>query len=578
MTRGRMGLVGLLVVVAGGVAAADEVTEIKLGQGIWRAEATTAERTLPDGSKRRVQVDLYGLVMEREEPVRLVLWAEGRLGLVVRALDRNDAQGNPALVGIRTAGQSLETRLAAGRYMLAVAAEPPERGAYLLAAARPLDSALALPAAELAPAGGKCPLVGSFALPAGVRQIDLSPDGRRLVCGDGRQGWLFDLEQRRGALLPAAGGPLLRVALSPDGWSLMTVTEREAVLWALPDLAPFARFTAASGLRDAVYAGRHSRVAVLPQNSPVYVSSPVEGDLAFLPGSRGGQALVADAAGTGLLVRSGDRDLALYDLSSRQLLGRTTWPATPRQLAVHPAEPLVIGTGPGANQAWRAGGDATIAQVPEADAVAFALNGALALGGAGGVSIRKGTETVPLTPAVPVVRLRFGAGGSRLVALDGAGRLLVWDTTALSGGAPQDVLRAARQAYAEGLGLLRQQKYAEAHPAFARSLANLRQLPAQGEIVEFTCLTILRLSQCSYGAGQFGRSLAEAEELLQTSETLPDGSLKRSNLAMGWYRRADALWELGRRQEARPAYQKSLDLGLEGAAAADARQKVKATP
>ncbi len=560
------------VVLLSSACPAAELTEVALGQAFWRPNAMLSEIKLPDGGSRIAQADFYGFALERPEQVCFTFRSEGLLAAVIKAVDQPDAKGDPSTAGVIGNGKTVTLDLAAGRYLAVVGAEPPDRGSYLLVLGRPIEPAGRL---EAVPAtGGEVPCLGRWRAPGAVSGCAVSPTGQHLATWGGDEAWLHDLATGASYRLPHDDGRPTRVAFSPDGWTVLTVTRAGAMLLALPTLTPVARFTAGTGLRDACYGSRRQRVAVLPSDAPAYVSSPVPGDLAYLAGSQGAEALVPDPAAELVGLRFGG-EVAVYQATSRELLGRVRWPAAPVSLAMQPGQPVVIGAGPAATLTWKVGTDRQGRALPDAAAASLGPTGVIALALPGGVRLLKDDRATELQPAVAAAQLAFNAAGHRLLAV-ADGTLLLWDTTALlSRRVEPGTLTQARLAYQDGLNKMKSRDYAASHASFKRSRELLGGLPAEGETVEFLCLTLLRLSQVSYLLKDYQASLDEAGQFVATAGKLPEGALKEMNLAQAYYRRADALYELRRMDEARKDYREALAHGLEGPAAADARDKTK---
>jgi hypothetical protein len=563
----------LVVALASVPGRAALVEELPLGQAIWRPGAGTMEVARPDGGTAPVTADLWGIALDRPTRVVIRLQTVSTLGLVIRALDPPTEQP----LGVLAAGQPFAKELAAGRYLLTVAGnQGGGNGPYLLSAALPPAASGGFTGglAEVKPGAGVA-LLGRYQLGVAAG-LAIGPGGQWVATWQGEQAWLHQIESGETFGVPTMGGAVRRLAFTSDGWALMAVTEQGALMLAMPDLAPFARFTAQTGVLDAVPAPEH-RVVVLPRDAPAYVSSPVEGDLAYLPGTKGAVRLIGgQSALVGLWYA--DRQVQVFDSLERRELGRIRWPHEPTGLALHPVEPTVAGAGPETTALWRVGSSTSAALFGGAGAVAYHAAGQLALATPEGVLIATAEDqATPLEPAVQAIALDFNAAGHRLGALTAAGEVLLWDTISLlkheAGEATGDLL-AARAAYNEGLTAMKAMDFASARQQFVQCRDLMAALPATGEVAEFRVLALLRLSQASYLVKDYAASLAEADEYLAAARQLPDGKFKSYNVPQAIYRRADALWELDRQAEARRDYQQALDAGLEGLAADDARQKV----
>jgi hypothetical protein len=548
------------------------VEELPLGQAIWRPGAGTMEVARPEGGTARVTADLWGIAIERPTQVVIRLQTISPLGLVIRTLDPPAAEP----LAILAAGQPFAKELAAGRYLLTVAGNQGGNGPYLLSAALPpaASGSFAGGLAEVKPGDGVT-LLGRYSVGA-ASGLAVGPGGQWVATWQGEQAWLHQLEAGERFSVPTMGGAVRRLAFTSDGWALMAVTEQGALMLAMPDLTPFARFTAQSGVLDAVPAPEH-RVVLLPRDAPAYVSSPVEGDLAYLPGTKGAVKLIG---GQGALVGlwSADRQVQIFDSLQRRELGRIRWPYEPASLALHPIEPLLAGAGAETTALWRVGASTSAALFGGAGAVAYHAAGQLALATPERVMlVTEDGQTTPLDPAVRAIALDFNAAGHRLGALTAAGEVLLWDTIRLlkrEAGEATGELLAARTAYNEGLAAMKAMDFAAARQQFAKCRELMASLPVTGETAEFRVLALLRLSQASYLVKDYAASLAEADEYLAASRQLPDSKFKSYNVPQAIYRRADALWELDRKAEAKRDYQQALDAGLEGLAADDARRKV----
>jgi len=569
MTRPWLALLapGLLALATRGAT----VQELPLGQAVWRPSAATLEVPGPGGAPTTVTADLWGLALERPTQVVIRMHTLSGLGLVIRALDRPAEKP----VAILAAGQPYAGELVAGRYLLTVAGQG-GNGPYLLsAAATPQPARRFVGGLPDAAPTDALRLLGRYAL-GPAAGLALGPGGRWAATWQGDQGWLHDLDAGATYAVPKFDGPLLRIAFADDGWSLLTVTAAGVVTASLPELAPYARFVAQSGVRDAVPAPEQ-RVVVLPGDAPAYIASPSEEDLAYLPGTRGAARLLA---GHGEVVGCwyADRQLQLIDVVQRRELGRARWPAEPSALALHPTNAEVAGSGPAQTVLWRAGA-ATAEQVTSgATALAYHASGTLALASGGQVKLLApdGTTT-PLEPAVEAIRLEFNAAGHRLAAQTATGEVLVLghDPLARPGArAAAERLLQARSAYNAGLSAMKAQDFPTARAEFLKCRDLMADLPATGEVAQFQVLALLRLSQASYLLKDYAASLAEADDYLAAARQLPDSDFRKYNVAQALYRRADALWELGRKTEAKAGYQAALDAGLEGLPADDAKAKV----
>ncbi len=427
MTRPWLALLapGLLALATRGAT----VQELPLGQAVWRPSAATLEVPGPGGAPTTVTADLWGLALERPTQVVIRMHTLSGLGLVIRLWIgrrrspwRSWPRDSPTPASwSRTLspdrrGTGREWPVSAfGRGHAAAGAPLCRR----LARCRPDRRAAA--ARPLRPRAG--------------RGTGPRPGGRWAATWQGDQGWLHDLDAGATYAVPKFDGPLLRIAFADDGWSLLTVTAAGVVTASLPELAPYARFVAQSGVRDAVPAPEQ-RVVVLPGDAPAYIASPSEEDLAYLPGTRGAARLLA---GHGEVVGCwyADRQLQLIDVVQRRELGRARWPAEPSALALHPTNAEVAGSGPAQTVLWRAGA-ATAEQVTSgATALAYHASGTLALASGGQVKLLApdGTTT-PLEPAVEAIRLEFNAAGHRLAAQTATGEVLVLGHDPLARPAP----------------------------------------------------------------------------------------------------------------------------------------------
>lgn len=565
----------LLLTLLAAAYAVDEPTPLTVGQAVFKASTKMSLQTLPDGTRQTVQVELYSLVLDQDRALRFDLRSEKPLGVVVYDLDHTTATGDPAVLGAAGIGRPYHGKLTAGRYMLAVASDPPTETAYLLSVApEPEPDAKFKQVEQPGPVETSAPFLGSWQVPQQIQGADLSPDGRWVVVHDGRQAWLHDLKTLRSYRLPSAGGDLRRVRISPDGWSVLVASTNGVVLLSLPDGSPFARFEAPGGVRDAVYAGNRQRVAMLPIDGAVSLCSPVAGDLAYLPDSAG-TMLAGDPSGVRIAVRSGQRDVRVYDVLNRQLLGNLQWPAPPIALAPHPFVPLVAGAGPSASLLWSlANGNVT--DLPECLDVSYGGTGLLGLTDGRQVTIVSGDQLTPCEPAFPATHVAFSSTGRLLLATTDDGRLALWRAQAvdLSGTPTEDKLLAARMAYSDGLKAMKAQNYEAAVKGFSDAVGLLAQLELTNDTREFACLAQLRLSQATYQLKDYQTSLEAAKVLLQTAAELPAGETRQSYLSIGLYRQADALWELGQREDAKKLYQQALDAGLGGGRADDAKAKL----
>jgi hypothetical protein len=379
------------------------------------------------------------------------------------------------------------------------------------------------------------------------------------------------------------------VAFSVDGWSLLVVAPGGARLLALPDLATFAAFRPqpkdglAPPLADGVFVGPGQQLALLPRGGNTYLTSPAPEDFAVVPNSAG-TALEGDPLGQRLAVRYGERRIALFEATERRVFGRDDWPAPPRALALNPLEPAIATCGPGASRVWRAVAGLEGYNLPELVAVTYGPAGQLFGSDGKVVYALFPTLRLPLAPAFAADCLACAAVEPRLAGATAAGRLALWDLNAriepppaepAPEAAAQELLATAKTAYADGLNAMRQEHYAEARAGFVKAREALAKLPAAGETPAVLCMAWLRSSQVSYLLKDWETSRAEAVELVKAAAGVTDAEQHTFYVAMGLYRQADALWEAGARDQARPLYQKSLDAGLTGPAADDAKAKVR---
>lgn len=569
MTPDRRWLLTVALLLTAGLGA--PVTELPLGQAVWRPQAATVEVPGPDGAPTTVTADLWGIALTEATRVVVRMHTVSGLGLVVRDLDH--PQTRP--LAVLAPNQPYAAELPAGRYLLTIAGQG-GNGPYILSAAKAPAPARTFQGGlpGIAP-DDALRLLGRFDLGA-ADGLALGPAGRWVATWRGEQGWLHDLDAGASYAVPKLDGPLLRIAFADDGWSLLTVTTAGAVAASMPELAPFARFTAQTGVRDAVPAP-DQRVVLLPADAPAYVASPSEEDLAYLPGTRGAAGLVPghdDVVG----LWYADQTVQLLDVLQRRELGRAKWPNEPLGLALQPGAPVLFGSGAAQTLSWRAGSPTAEQVAGGAAAVACHVSGTLALASPTQVALlAPDGQTTVLEPAVAAVRLAFNAPGHRLAGQTASGEVLVWDTIKLLGHAansPAEQLLASRSAYNEGLAALKAQDYATARAGFVKCRDLLADLPADGDVAQFRVLALLRLSQASYLLHDYAASLSEAEAYLTAAKALPDGEFKTVNVSQALYRRADALWELGRKTEAKQGYQAALDAGLTGLPAEDAKAKV----
>ncbi|MBI2297831.1 MAG: hypothetical protein HYU66_02560 [Armatimonadetes bacterium] len=558
------------ILLLAAAALAVEPAPIQLGQAVYRPRCTITRQKLPDGTQRSVQLELYDLTLAKEEPVWVEMRSENPLGCVVYRFVEGSEPRPITAVGMR---KPFHGTLAAGRYALAVAADPPADGAYLLSVAHPPQPDGKLePALPASPADAAAAFRGSFRL--GLKPRGLSLGGGFAAVHDGLTAWLCDLEQGVRYRLPAEPGPIRRVAVSPDGWSVMVVSTSGARLLALPDLAPLATFNTEAGIRDAVYAGPRQRLAVLPAKGMVYITSPVKGDLAYLPESEG-DALAVDTAGTRLAVRQGEAEVRVFDLGARQLMAQCRWPWSPSALAVHPLMPLVVGAGPAKAGLWSGTDDPTVADLPAAVDAAYGGNGLLAAVDGQGARVVVAEQVTVLEPAFAGSLVAVDPMGTRVAAVTAAGELALWDVSRLA--APQaDPVQTAEAAYKQGILSLRNEDYAAAKGLFAQAVEALRQAPPSDDADKYLCLSLLRLSETTGVLKDYAASLEHADAMLAAAAALPDGELKRFCDPLARFRRGEALAGLGRQADAKLAWQDALEHGLSGPPAEDARRQLQA--
>lgn len=573
MTRRSFALLALL---AGVAARAQEPVPLAVGQAVWRPSATVIQQPLPDGGQRGVQVDLYELGLAAPATLVFRLRAEGRLGMVVYAADRPAGGGGGPTLGAAGPSQPLKLELAAGRYTIAVAGDPPSDGAYLLSVA-PAPSPEGFAARrELAATTDSLPTRGQWQIEPQPRSLALSPDGRWLAACTATEAWLYELPGGARYRLAGAGGELVRVQFARNGWALLVAGEAGTRLYSVPELAVIDEERYESGLRDAVLTGDGLRLAVLPRGGLVSIRSPVPGDLASLPESEG-LALAGDGRGDRLAVRREDGTVALFDLVRRALIDRVRWPAAPTQMAVDPLRPVVLSAGPGASRAWLAQTGQPPQALPELLAVALGPNGEMALSDGTGVVFRYAADEANCKPAPAATLLAVDARGRYLAAATAEGLVTVWDTLDL---APERVLASpeserAAAAYEQGLTAMREGRHEAATRHFTAALTILADVPPdEPRLLEQTCLAILRLSECMWLLKQFEPSLEQARRLEGLAGNVGDAEARSALVAMARYRQGDALWELGRREEAKAVLRAALEAGLTGQSADDARAKL----
>ena len=562
----------MILAVAMSASEAVEVQELKLGEAIWRPSAGTMAVTAPDGSKSNVTADLWGLAIEQPARVVIRLQTISSLGLVIRALD-TPTDKPLAILG---PGQPFVQELPKGRYLLTVAGNRGgTNGAYLLSAALPPAAVSQFQGglAEPQPGDGVA-LLGRYQL-GPADGLAVGPGGQWVATWQGERAFLHQVAAGETIAVPTLGGPVKRLAFTAEGWALMAVTDQGALMLAMPELAPYARFTAQTGVVDAVPAPEH-RIVLLPQDASAYVSSPIEGDLAYLPGTKGAAGLFG---GQGSMVGLWypDQQVQVFDSVARRELGRIRWPYQPASWSLNANEPIVAAAGP-STALWHAGATQSSALFGEASAVAYHPAGRVALATADGVLLAtEDGQTTALQPTVQAIAVDINAAGHRLGALTAAGEVLLWDTISLlqpAAGASSNQLLAARSAYNAGLKAMKAMDFPTAREQFVKCRDLMADLPATGDMAEFKVLALLRLSQSSYLVKDYEASLTEADAYLAAARQLPDGDFKKYNVPQAIYRRADAQWELDRKDEARQGYQQALDAGLEGLAADDARKKV----
>lgn len=570
VTKSGLGLVGLLLAV--GAASAADPSPLRLGEAVFRAQATVSLQRLPDGTRKPMQLDAFNLDLDADANVRIDFRSEDAKGVVVYRLAAGGDRTAVATVG---PGKPHVGPLTRGSYALLVASDPPAGGAYLLSVAPVREPEVHFErTAPEEPAAGGARLLGQWQLGRAVADLDLAPGGEWLVTRAGDEAWLHHLPEAVSYRLPTPGGTVRRALISPDGWSVLVAGEAGATLLGLPDLTPFARFAPPGGLRDAAYAGARQRVALLPVDGNVMITSPLPDDLATVPGSAG-EAIATDSNGLRLLVRRDRTEISVFNLTARSAEFTATWPAPPAALALHPMLPVVAGAGTDASLLWSGGQHAGAVDLPAAVDVDFGGTGLLALADGRAVTLMVGHSSQTIAPPFPATMVAFDPDGRRLVAATADGRIALWDTTRFeTPPSDENPLQAARLAYTEGLNAQRARDYERAKSRYADSLALLQTLPQEGEILEFVCLTNTRLSQVTWLRKEYEESIGYADAVIATAAALPEGELRRSFEGMALYRRADALWELGRRDEAKADFRAALERGLEQRYADDARQRL----
>ncbi|MBI5831846.1 MAG: hypothetical protein HZB16_05955 [Armatimonadetes bacterium] len=574
MTRWTM-----VVLLAGCLARGQEVQPISVGQSIWRQQLTQREIERPDGTKGQVRADAYGFRLKTATQVRVVLRSHGTLVAVISDPAHLDAKGQPTELTTLRAGEVFAKELPGGEYMVLVAGDVAVAAAYLLTVATPPKAAARLKAVTVEQAAGS-KVVGAWQLPSAPKSLALSPDGAQAAFHDGTAAWVADLAS--GDCYRAGGdvGRLRRVLFSPDGWSLMLVGDTGARLLALPDLVPFLALKPSPGadgkprpLADAAFCGQEQRVALLPAQGNVILTSPLPDDTATLPNTAGAALDGAGEAGW-FALRQGDRRFTVVEADSRKPFGQTTLAATPAAFAVCPAEPAIAVAGPGVSQVWRAVPGAEGWKLPDVRAVAWAQDGRLF--GADGQGVAQYLKDVPnrLQPALVADYLALSSGEKpKLLAVSAKGDAILWDLVEPEPSEDEVNLAKAKLSYATGLAAFREGKMVEAHAAFAIARDHLGHLPRKDDLPVVECLCWLRSSQASYMLKEWDRSRTEAVRLVELAKALPAGEERTFYVSMGLYRQADALWEADRRPEAVPIYRASLEAGLTGPAAADARTK-----
>lgn len=561
------GLLCLALAAGEPTGVATGTTRLPLGTALWRAQATSVRLTAADGQTRVVRADGFGLTLDQEETVTLRFRTKAQLGVVMAAVGDGGAVRQLGTLG---RDKDWTGTLPAGRYALMVGGDAAALGSYLLSAARAPQPAGKLavvsPAADTHP----LPFLGSWQLPAPLKGLAMGGARRWAAGHDGSHVWLFDLERAEYFAVEPPPGTIKRVACGPEGWNLLVVTDQQARLYAVPELAPYAQFTAATGLSDAVFVGDEQRLAVLPRTGNVFLTSPTPEDLAFVPRSAG-VALEGDAVGERLAVLLAGNEVSLVETQTRKSFGSATWPAAPTVLAPSPVDPAVAAAGPGASQLWRAV-PGTTAKLPTLTTLAYSPEGRL-VGSDGEVTGLVATELLPLAPRFGATLLSFGSGGARLAASDAAGRLALWDASRPPEPASADVAKA-KQVYGEAWIAFTRAQWNDARLKFAEARRLLGQVVLNDDLKETLCLTWLRSSQASYMAKDYEASLLEAQQLVEQAPKLVSAKSARFHVAMGLYRQGDALFELGKPDEARARFREALDKGLDGPAADDARKRL----
>lgn len=562
----------LWALVLATAAAAQEPVDLAPGRAVWRPTARVTER---DG--RRLQAEVYRFALDAPTRLRLRLLAEGRLGLVLYRDGPGEGPRPP--LGTAAPGEALELDLAIGGYVVVVAGDPPAEGAYLLSIAPPPTAdgaAEAVPLPHPETNDGSLPAAARWRLPHALHSCDLSRDGDWLVATDGQAAWVYALADGTRYPLAAPAGAVRRVAVSPNGWAVLVAGESVARLYSLPDLAPIVDLPAGGELADAVFVGSDLRVALLPAGGEVTIRSPQPGDLAGLPESAG-VALSGDGRGAKLVVTRADGALALFDLGRRTLIDELPGAAAPAGVALDPLRPVVIAAGAGASRLWLAEGDDPPEALPDLAAATFGPSGELAMIADRRVIFRHQQTEVELTPAVEATLVEFDDRGRLLLAATAAGEVTIWDTSPIL---PVRIIESgamarARGLYEAGLAALENADYEAAGAAFTAALGLLEGLfGVEPQAPQQACLALLRLSQASYGAADYTTSVEQCERLEAMAAELDDERVRGSLIAIARYGRAEALWLLDRRDEAKVLFQAALDAGLEGERADEAKRKL----
>lgn len=569
------------VLLMGAAMGQEEVVPLRVGQALWRAEVTPRTITTPDG-ERQIRADAFAFTLAEPTDIRLTLRSYGAVVATLNQVVGEGAAEERTELATVDAAQSYERTLGAGDYLIVVIGAPISSAGYLLALAEPAEFDARLERGVLAQPG-RDEVVASWLLPFVPTAIALSPSGHWAAAHDGQQAWLFDLDAGAAWRLAAEPGPVRRVLFSPGEWVVTVASSGGARLYSLPDLVPLMTMRPtdrATGepleLADVAFWNPELGLTLLPtEGNASFVDPNPEPALEVVASA--GVALDSAPESGWIALRRGPNEFSIIDIDSQQAFGEITFGRAPEHFSVSPTEPAMLVTGPGLSQIWRAAPGTEGWQVPPLRVGGWSYDGRLYAADDEGVAQFLLNNPIRLRPSLDVELLAVNSGSLlRIMAVRADGQAVVWELDDGPADGAESPLARARSAYAAGLAAFNRGDWADAHVQFVIVRDLIERMPPglDPELPLVEAMAWLRASQASYMLRDWDGSRAEAERLIELAAALPEGEERTFYRAMGLYRQADALWEAGDQAAARPIYQRALDAGLTGAAAADAQQKV----